>query len=214
MSWSRKTYVSKVGYSASRKYSSECCSIFPLLGWDNTRGVSFVTLSGRWLPGCWHRRRLKGPLSLLRVTGSFKSSDPWNCLGEKYKPTNNKLSIRRVQHLPFAGDVWLPRSVQRPGPEGCLKTRIGECRVQKTGNPHTVSQIFVVWGGTYFLITWLWLMTATWKCLSVYVCQLYGFCCCYWYFGQSSGIMLYKKKKTTNQQLLGNSEKTAKYEGI
>lgn len=69
--------------------------------------------------------------------------------------------------------------------------------MQKSGNPCTPPQIFVVWENTYLPITWLWLMPATWKCLSLYICQLYGFCCCYyWYFSQSSWNYTILKKKT------------------
>lgn len=75
-------------YSASREYSSECCYIFPLLGWGHTgERLSFVAWPGRWLPGCWYRRRLKDALSLLRVTGDFKSSsDPWDCQEKNPNP--------------------------------------------------------------------------------------------------------------------------------
>lgn len=50
--------------------------------------------------------------------------------GKKSKPTNNKWSVRRVQTLPFAGDGWLPKNIQRPASEGSLKVK--SCWMQGT----------------------------------------------------------------------------------
>lgn len=199
-------YVSKSGFiSVSREYSRKWCYIFLLLKQNNTgERFSFVTLCGSWLPGY---RRPKGVLSVLSVTGDFKSSsDSWDCLKKKSKPTTKKLSIRRVHSLLFCWR-WLPKNAQTPTSQYCRKIR-KNYRMQGAEvwrSSPSVPDIFVAWGGAYLLITWLWLMTAKWKCLSlclpaIWVLLLFL-------------ILLVKAvkwgylKNTPNQQLLGRSEK-------